>query len=43
MGIYDLFTEEQPKVIESHIHKVPKNNGLIFHVGEVSNYGIKQW
>ena len=21
---------------ESHIHEVPKNNGLIFHAGEVS-------
>ena len=23
-------------VSESHIHDVPKNNGLIFHMGEVS-------
>ena len=26
----------QPKVNESHIHEVPKNNRLIFHMGEVS-------
>ena len=26
----------QPGVNESHIHKVRKGNGLIFHVGEVS-------
>ena len=26
----------QPEVNESHIHEVPKNNGLIFHMGEVS-------
>ena len=26
----------QPEANESHIHEVPKNNGLIFHVGEVS-------
>ena len=26
----------QPKVNESHIFKVPKNNRLIFHMGEVS-------
>ena len=26
----------QLEVNESHIHKVPKNNGLIFHMGEVS-------
>ena len=26
----------QPKVKESHIHKVPKSNRFIFHMGEVS-------
>ena len=26
----------QPEVNISHTHEVPKNNGLIFHVGEVS-------
>ena len=26
----------QPEMNESHIHEVPKNNGLIFHRGEVS-------
>ena len=26
----------QPEVNESHIHEVPKNNWLIFHMGEVS-------
>ena len=26
----------QPEVNESHIHEVPKNNGLIFHMGNVS-------
>lgn len=26
----------QPRVNESHIHQVPKNNGLIFRMGEVS-------
>ena len=26
----------QPEVNESHIHRVPKNNGLIFHMGKVS-------
>ena len=26
----------QPEVNESHIHELPKNNGLIFHIGEVS-------
>ena len=35
-GICDLFTEVQFLVNESHIHKVPKNNGLIFRMGEVS-------
>ena len=25
-----------PEVNESHVHDVPKNNGLIFHMGEVS-------
>ena len=25
----------QPEVNESHIHEVPKNDGLIFHMGEV--------
>ena len=26
----------QPELNESHIHEVPKNSGLIFHMGEVS-------
>ena len=26
----------QPKANESHIHEVPKYNGLIFRMGEVS-------
>ena len=26
----------QPEVNESHVHEVPKNNGLIFHMGKVS-------
>ena len=26
----------QPKVNKSRFHEVPRNNGLIFHVGEVS-------
>ena len=26
----------QPKVKESHIHKVPKSNRCIFYMGEVS-------
>ena len=26
----------QPEVNESHFHEVPKNNGLVFHLGEVS-------
>ena len=26
----------QPGVNKSRIHEVPKNNGLIFHMGEVS-------
>ena len=26
----------QPEVNESHIHELPKNNGLIFRIGEVS-------
>ena len=25
-----------PSVNKSHIHEVPKNNGFIFHMGEVS-------
>ena len=32
----------QPKVNESHIHEVPKNNGLIFHMGEVSELWRKK-
>ena len=32
--IYSL--RAQPEVNESHIHEVPKNNGLIFHMDEVS-------
>ena len=27
---------EQPEVNKSHIPEVPKNNWLIFHMGEVS-------
>ena len=27
----------QPKVNKSHIHEVPQNNWLIFHMGEVSH------
>ena len=26
----------QPEMNESHIHELPKNNGLIFHMGNVS-------
>ena len=26
----------QLSVIESHIHKMPQNNGRLFHMGEVS-------
>ena len=26
----------QPEANKSRIHEVPKNNGLIFHMGEVS-------
>jgi len=26
----------QPEVNKSRVHEVPKNNGLIFHKGEVS-------
>ena len=35
----------QDEVNESHIHEVPKNNELIFHVGEVQfqNCAVKQW
>ena len=32
--IYSL--RVQPKVNKSRIHEVPKNNGLIFHMGKVS-------
>ena len=32
--IYSL--RAQHEVNESHIHEVPKNNGLIFHMDEVS-------
>ena len=32
--IYSL--RAQPEVNESRIHEAPKNNGLIFHMGEVS-------
>ena len=31
----------QPEVNVSHIHEVPKNNGLIFHMGEVSELWCK--
>ena len=31
----------QPKVNESHIHEVPKNNRLIFHMSEVSELWCK--
>ena len=31
--IYSL--RVQPEVSKSHIHKVHKNNGLIFHMGKV--------
>ena len=31
----------QPKVNESHIHEVPRNNGLIFHMGEVTELWCK--
>ena len=27
----------QPEVNKLHIHEVPQNNGLIFHMGEVSH------
>ena len=27
----------QPEVNKSHIHEVPQNNWLIFHMGEVSH------
>ena len=29
-------TRAHPEVNESHIQEVPKNNGLIFHMDEVS-------
>lgn len=29
-------TMAQPEVNESRIHEVPKHNGLMFHMGEVS-------
>ena len=31
----------QHEVNESHIHEVPKNNGLIFHMGEVSELWLR--
>ena len=31
----------QYKVNKSHIHKVPKSNALIFHVGKVSELWCK--
>ena len=31
----------QPEVNESHIHEVPKNNRLIFHMGEVSELWLR--
>ena len=31
----------QPEVNKSHIHEVPKNNGLLFHIGEVSEWWRK--
>ena len=30
-----------PEVNESYIHELPKNNGLIFHMGEVSELWSK--
>ena len=32
-------TRAYTEVNESHIHEVPKNNGFIFHMGEVSELG----
>ena len=32
---------EQPGVNESHIHKVPENDRLIFHMGDVSELQCK--
>ena len=34
-------TMAQPDVNESRIHEVPKHNGLMFHMGEVSELGRK--
>ena len=31
----------QPEVNESHIHELPKNSGLIFHMGGVSKLWCK--
>ena len=31
----------QPEVNKSQVHKVPKNNKLIFHMGEVSELWLK--
>ena len=33
----------QPEVNKSHIHEVPKNRQLIFHMGEVSELWQRQW
>ena len=37
----DYSPRAQPKVNKSRTHEVPKNNGLIFHMGEVSECGVK--
>ena len=32
-GLCDLFTDGAPEVNESRIHEVPKNDRVIFHMG----------
>ena len=39
--IYSL--RVQPEVTKSHVHEVPKNNGLIFTKARFQNCGVKQW
>ena len=39
--IYSLWV--QPEVSKSHVHEVPKNNGLIFTKARFQNCDVKQW
>ena len=37
----ELFTRMEPAVNESHIHQVPKNDGLTFRMVEASELWLK--